>query len=139
MIIKIALLCALFLCAWQDIQKKCVTVRCLCVSAGMILVALAVSGAWNIRMILGGVAIGLLVLVLGRVTGGIGAADGIVLCMTGCCLGAMQNAALFFVALLFAAVVSLVFLICMKKPKNYELPFLPFLCMAYLMQIVVGV
>lgn len=137
MMIKIVMLGILLTCAWQDIQKKCVTVRWLCASGGMLALALTLGGAWDIRTILGGAAIGGLVLLLGRITGGIGAADGLVLCMTGCCLGAMQNAALFFIALLFAAVVSLFFLVWMKKPKSYELPFLPFLSMAYFLQMLI--
>ena len=130
------IMCGILLtCTCQDIRKKSVTVRWLWVCGGILALALTIGNAWNMRTILGGTAIGVFVLILGRITGGIGAADGILLCMTGCCLGAMQNAVLFFTALLFAAVVSLFFLIGMKKPKNYELPFLPFLSAAYFIQM----
>ena len=128
---ELAIMGALFVCALQDIKNKEITRRCLVMTAVVTLLALIVQhqGDWG-QMILGA-GIGLGVLLLVKLTGEIGAADGILLICTGVFWGWRKNLALLFLALLLTAAVALFLLFVLKKDRKYEVPFVPFLCIAF--------
>lgn len=66
----------------------------------------------------------------------IGAGDGIMLMVSGIYLGFWGNLELFFSALLLVGVTALFLMVIKKKRRDYRVPFLPFLLVAYLFQLV---
>ncbi|MGN0482196.1 MAG: prepilin peptidase [Lachnospiraceae bacterium] len=126
-----AVMGALSLCALQDLKKKEVTYRSLALTALAVLSSLVIRQQTDFINMLGGAAIGLGMLILGKLTGEIGAADGVLLMATGVFFGWKKNLALLFLALLFSAVAAVILLVFFKKDRKFELPFVPFLCLAF--------
>ena len=65
----------------------------------------------------------------------IGAGDGVMLVASGTFLGFWGNLRLLIAALFLAAVAALFLLVIKRKGRNYRMPFLPFLLVAYLFQL----
>lgn len=87
-------------------------------------------------MLLGAV-VGLVMLIIGKVTGeAIGIGDGMMLVVSGVFLGFWGNMCLLMTALLLVGCVALLLIVIGKKGKDYRLPFLPFLLVAYLLQLL---
>ncbi len=80
-----------------------------------------------------GLATGLVLLLLGKLLKGqIGAGDGIILCITGFCLGFHDNLNLLFYGLTISAFVSLALLLLKRAGRKDTIPFIPFLFLSYL-------
>lgn len=91
-------------------------------------------GFCNISVIavLSGITIGMFMLLISKLSNGaVGMGDGLLLIVTGCLLGIRKNLMLLFVGLVVAALVSLFLIVIKKVKKNYEIPFVPFLLIAY--------
>ena len=86
---------------------------------------------------LGGMAVGLVLLIISKLTQGqIGEGDGVTFLITGFSLGFERNSLLLLEALLLSFVWSL-FLILMKKINlKTSLPFLPFVMTAFMIQVI---
>lgn len=96
-------------------------------------------GTIGIYSILGGAAVGMALLVLGRIfQGSIGYGDGLVLIDTGILLGAPDNLELFFTALFFAGIFALVSCVFFHKKRKDTFPFVPFLLIAYVGMLLWG-
>lgn len=81
----------------------------------------------------GGIIIGLVVLGISKLTkNGIGTGDGLLLCVTGVYLGFWKNLEMFFMALCLAAACSALLLITKRAGRKTQIPFVPFLGIAYL-------
>lgn len=94
----------------------------------------------SIYSIGGGIAIGIFMMVMSRVLkGGIGIGDGMLLCVLGGYLGFIQNLKLLLTALYLAAGCSVVLLLIKRAGKKTEIPFVPFLCTAYIGSIILEV
>lgn len=66
----------------------------------------------------------------------IGVGDGIMLMVSGIYLGFWENLELLFTALLLVGVTALFLMVVKKKRRDYRVPFLPFLLVAYLFQLI---
>lgn len=75
---------------------------------------------------------GVIALVFSKVTKEVmGYGDGIVFLVMGIYLSLEQLLAIGMLAFLIAGVVALILLVFFRKKRNYRIPFLPFLCIAY--------
>lgn len=84
-----------------------------------------------------GAVVGLVMIIIGKVTGeAIGIGDGMMMVVSGIFLGFWGNMCLLMTALLLVGCVALFLIIIGKKGKDYRLPFLPFLLVAYLLQLL---
>lgn len=109
------------------------------ISIPIVLIYLGMGVLWRIAFckadflsILLGMALGVFLILVSKLCkGAIGMGDGILLIVTGCMLGIQKNFELFFGGLLGAALVSLFLIVIKKVKKNYEIPFIPFLFLAY--------
>lgn len=80
----------------------------------------------SIGYCLGGATIGILLLMIGRVTGeSIGYGDGAAFVITGLLFGVRQNMVMFCISLIFSALCSLWILLCRNGNRKTEIPFLP--------------
>lgn len=79
---------------------------------------------------------GILLLVSAITEESIGYGDGLVLLVLGVLCGATKAVAVFGMALLLAAVLSMVLLALKRVGRKTELPFLPCLCAGYLLFLV---
>lgn len=83
-----------------------------------------------------GTGIGAVVILIAMISGeSIGIGDGVMLMVSGIFLGFWGNLALFFTALLLVGLAALFLVVIKRKEKNYRVPFLPFLLVAYLFQL----
>lgn len=75
-----------------------------------------------------GLLIGVCALVISKVTNGaLGYGDGLILLMCGIWLGGRYNFLLCTTGIVLAGVWAIILLVCFRKRKEYEIPFVPFL------------
>lgn len=86
----------------------------------------------SIYNLLAGMAVGVGLLVLGYLTGQVGAGDALVVMVSGIYLGFWENARLFFQGLVFCGLWCLLLLVLGKKKGRDEVAFVPFLLLSYL-------
>lgn len=135
----IVLECVLCVLAYQDIKSRKLSGIVLVVSGACGLFLSILFRPLEIKSLCGGVGIGLLMLLVSKLTGGgIGVGDGFVLCVTGLYRGFWVNLILLFVALLFAAVWGIGLIIIKKAGRRSEMPFVPFLFTAHTIILVCG-
>lgn len=79
----------------------------------------------------GGAAIGIVLLLAGRLTAeGIGYGDGLAFVVTGMLLGMRENMVLLCISLVLSAFYSIFLVICKKGNRKTAIPFLPFMLCA---------
>lgn len=137
MIGNTVLLGVLAISAYKDWREKKVYIygTLFCGIAGILLHILFQEH--TLTDMLGGAAVGIAVLLvawLGRECIGIG--DGIILVVSGVFLGFWKNVMLLLTALILAAITALFLIVVKRKERKYRLPFVPFLLVAYLMQLL---
>lgn len=119
------------LLAWIDIRKQKLPLLPIALFGGAGFALFLWTSPFLWKELWGGVAVGGGVLFGAVVTReSIGMGDGILLCATGIYLGLRQNLILFFLAVMFAAVTGLVYLIKKKCGRKQRIPFVPFLLAA---------
>lgn len=132
----IIVLLFLLLCTYFDVREK--RIPCyLFFAFGIIgILFLLLLREKEVLPALQGVIVGIGVLFLARVTReGIGYGDGIILLITGLYLGLRQNVLLFLLAILLSSAFALVFWVVKRVDRKTELPFVPFLAAAFLIQL----
>lgn len=139
-ILNILLGVLLGISAWIDIRKKIVSDKILVLSFCLGIVVFLIFQPFTILWAAGGTLIGMLVMGISKLTKGqIGMGDGKLLCVTGIYLGVYKNLELFFTALLLASIWGIIVLMIRKADRKTELPFVPFLMMAYVVMTVTQV
>lgn len=122
----------LLFCGWQDFKEKKISIVMLAAGSCLSVIFLAAGGI-SVTSRLLGLGTGLLLLLLSKLLKGqIGLGDGIVICITGLCLGFRDNLGLFVFSLTIAAFMSLVLLLLKKAGKKDTIPFIPFIFLSYL-------
>lgn len=110
------------------------------------LVFLEISGVFGVIMwifkrqiswqeLLLGVLIGILFLLIAKLTNQIGEGDGIILIVLGIYLGVWQLTAVLLMSLFLTAIFSIILLVAFKKNRKYTIPFVPFIFVSYLIQL----
>ena len=136
-IMKVLLLLVLSGAAYQDYKEKEIDVRIPIFSAVIGCGLHLYFGEGRIQDILPGICVGIAFILLTGISGGaIGAGDGIMLMATGTFLGFWRNISMLMTALMFTSIAALYFMVVKKKGKDYRLPFLPFLLVAYLVELI---
>ncbi len=127
----------LLICAVTDLIKRQIYVAVIIpfFAAGVTLFAL--EGSISIMEELGGIALGLVLFLLARVTREkIGYGDALMVMVSGAFLGLFMNIRLIMWAFLLSALVSIMLLILKKAGRQTQLPFAPFLLAAYFFMTV---
>lgn len=125
--------------SWLDIKKQEVSVLLLLIYgiAGMVL--FVVDKRVSCLSLIGGVAIGVVLIGISRITrGGIGLGDGGMVCITGIYLGACKNVELLLMALIYAAAWSVALIVLKKAKRKTRIPFVPFLALGYISLVVMS-
>lgn len=127
----------LLVAAVQDMKRKEVSIWLLGIFGVLGIPVTLLNGAGGTAALpgaLGGAAVGLLVILMSRLTeGAIGMGDGLLLTVTGIYLGFQENLFLFLCGAFLAAALSVVLLILKKVTRKTSCPFIPFLFAGYLM------
>lgn len=132
-IVPVLTLIWLFLCSWQDIRKKQISVLLIAGGFAVLFLVASLYGDQSTGSRIGGMLLGILLLGMNPLTGGqVGIGDGLVVCVTGICLGFRSNAVLLVYALLGAAIISGVLLVLFHTDRKKTIPFVPFLLLGYL-------
>jgi leader peptidase (prepilin peptidase)/N-methyltransferase len=129
----------LLACGIQDALHKKILLWL--IIAGSILISICIPFCSEVSFLdrIGGCAVGATVIIISLGTKGkIGLGDGILLCATGLGLGFWGNLELFAIALMLAAIVSIVLLILRLADRKKSIPFVPFLFAGYLFLLIVN-
>lgn len=133
---KTLLLGVLAITAYRDWKEQCIYlyVPMLAGIAGLILHLLYQEHA--ITDVLWGTGIGVIAILVAVISGeSIGIGDGVMLMVSGIFLGFWGNLALLLTALLLVGATALFLVVIKRKGRDYRVPFLPFLLVAYLFQL----
>lgn len=91
------------------------------------------NGEFNFLYRLGGMSLGLILLCISFITKGqIGVGDGLIVCITGLCLGFSENAMLLVISLFGSAIFSIALLSFRLAGRKKAIPFVPFLLFGYM-------
>ena len=118
---EICMMAFLGINTWTDIRKKeiCFPVFCLFLVGGIL---------WRITE-----GIGIFAAIISALTGGeIGAGDGLLIIAMGSVMTAGELIGILFAALLLCGIYSGIQLLVLKKQRDIEIPFVPFLLAGYL-------
>ncbi len=123
----------LLICAYTDIRDRVIHVRVLLPFLAAGLIPAAFSGRDALISAFAGALCGAVLLILSFITkGAIGEGDGLVLAVTGVYLGFFHNIRLLFLALFLSAIVSVISIFLKGWKKDREIPFMPFLLVAFI-------
>lgn len=123
----------LAICTGTDIKSRKVSVFILLGFGIAGIAALAMSRTLLIPGVIGGIGTGAVVAGISIMTrGAVGMGDGLLLMVTGIYLGFWGNVELLAGGLFLAAVYSIFLLVFKKAGRNREMPFIPFLFLAFL-------
>ena len=118
--------------AVTDIRKQEVSVKTAGVAAVLAVILRMAAGDINLLSWLAGLLPGILVLLIGKVTGEVvGYGDGIAILVCGLFLGARGCTGCVIIGLFLTFPVSLVLLLWKKADRKSRMPFLPFLLAGY--------
>lgn len=126
-----------------DIKKKKIPVWMLTVSATltMMMAVLCVIGntEWMVRLV--GVAAGLLpgvaLIILGKITGKVGFADGVILSVIGALEGYVGAIAVLAVSCFTMSIPAMILLALKRVKKETAMAFVPYMCVGYLIWVLV--
>ena len=111
--------------AIYDMKTKTISVVAVAIIAASVLLYRLYMGIGMLELVIGLIP-GVLLLVLAFATReSIGTGDGLVLCILGLFCGWRHCLAIFGMALVLSAILSIVLLVCRKAGRKTELPFLP--------------
>lgn len=124
----------LIFCTYTDFKDNQISLPlCLFFGAGGIACNL-IYPQYRIETIVGGVAIGIFMLLLSKITReAIGYGDGVVILVSGIYLGFVQNLTMLLYGLFLSAIISGILLVFRKRKWRDQVPFVPFLLAAYLL------
>jgi prepilin signal peptidase PulO-like enzyme (type II secretory pathway) len=125
-----------------DIKKKKIPVWMLIVTASLtiLMAVLSVIGntGWLVKLV--GMAAGLLpgaaLILLGKITGKVGLADGIILSVIGALEGYMGAIAVLAVSCFIMSIPAMILLALKKVRKETAMAFVPYICVGYLIWII---
>ena len=129
---EICMMAFLGINTWTDIRKKeiCIPVFCLFLAGG-ILWRITEGSLWPDGLI--SMGIGIFAAIISALTGGeIGAGDGLLIIAMGSVMTAGELIGILFAALLLCGIYSGIQLLVLKKQRDIELLFVPFLLAGYL-------
>ena len=87
---------------------------------------------------IGGMAVGAVMYLISVLSKGrIGKGDAVLIMVTGIFLGFWNNLMLLWAAVMFAGAAGWIAIFILKKEKNYEMPFVPFMLAAYILCLAV--
>lgn len=136
-IIKILVACMLGIAGVMDMKYKKVNL--------LLLIPFVVAGIlchlfYNMispASIVSGMAIGIVILFISYVTRGkIGSGDGVIVIVTGLYLGFYDNLFMLLTATFLAAIVGAILLLLKGVNKNYAIPFIPFLFISFIGDLI---
>ena len=137
MVQKFILLGVLGMSAYQDWRKKKVSMYLVFVAGIVGLLCHLCSRQIDVTDMLLGAAIGAVILLCGFVSGEkIGYGDGAIVIVCGIFLGFDANLELLCIALVLLEVVALFLIVVKRKGRRYQIPFIPFLLVGYLLLLI---
>lgn len=138
-IISIILFLWLLLCSIQDIKKKEINIYLILAGFLVLLIGTIRNGEFNFLYRLGGMSLGIILLCISFITKGqIGVGDGLIVCITGLCLGFSKNAMLLVISLFGSAIFSIVLLAFKLAGRKKTIPFVPFILFGYMGVLIFG-
>ena len=86
-----------------------------------------------------GVIVGILFLGVSKITGqALGYGDGIIILILGICLGFWDLSIVLMIAFFIASVMAIALIVVKKGKKKRTMPFVPFLCIGYIVFVLMG-
>lgn len=127
----------LIISSWTDIKRKMISGVVLWIFSVLGILLNLIFRCNSVLSVIGGIMVGIITIGISRLTKGeIGLGDGLLLCVTGLFVGFYINLELFFIALFMAAVWGIVLIVLRKAGRKTEVPFVPFMLMAYIVIMI---
>lgn len=126
----------------MDIRSRRVPIWMLLLGGGAVLAVLAgqmISGAVKYYEVCTGILPGFILLLIAFATKKAGYGDGIVLLLVGMVSGGGKGLWIFCISLFLISIFSVILLLCHKVRRNSEVPYLPFLTVAWILISGTGV
>ena len=121
----------------EDIRKKTIPVIPLMIWGIVGVVQHLIYGRIDTLSMMAGMIPGVVAYVLSVVTGEkIGRGDALLLLVTGIYMGFWENVFMLWIGLILAAVVGMMAVVVLRRDRNSELPFVPFLLAACLILVI---
>ena len=129
----------LFYLSVEDVRKKTIPVIPMMIFGVAGVAFHLYYGRLNIIAVTSGLIPGVIAYIISVLTAEkIGRGDALLLMVTGIYMGFWGNVFMLWFALIFAAIGGLIAMAFFKKPKGYELPFVPFLLISFALITVSG-
>ena len=116
----------------EDVRKKSISLLWIVITGVLACGFTIVTENVEIKEIIIGIAIGIAIMLLGYFTNCIGVGDGAVLTVIGILIGGKLSLGVFVVGMTLAATISLVLLMFRRVALKQEIPFVPYMLIAYL-------
>ena len=120
----------------MDIRSRRVPIWILLLGGGVALTVLAdqlVGGAMEYFEVFTGILPGMVLLLIAFTTKKAGYGDGVVLLLVGMASGGSKSLWIFCISLFLISIYCVILLFCHKVKRNSEIPYLPFLTIAWLL------
>jgi len=123
-------------CSYADWKKKEIPIIWLILLGITVLIFAVLNDDISIVQRAGGILIGIVLLLISKCTSeAVGYGDSWLILVIGIHLGGYRTLQMLFVASVFAGIVSLFYLWKKRWKRNATLPFVPFLCAAYIGEV----
>ena len=130
----LGLICFYSITACDDMKSMQVKVREILIFAFIGIAFNIIFRPYSLLSVAGGVMIGCVVLLFSYFSNEkIGIGDSLIIIVTGLFLGFADTLLLLWVSTIMAAIFGMIFIKKYGKEKDYEIPFVPFLLMGYLL------
>lgn len=134
---EVLLLLTLAIAAYQDVREKRISLYIPMIAIGVGMIWRIIFAKGTGKDILLGCLVGVSILLISWVSKqSIGMGDGLMLIVSGVFMELWMNVTLLMIAFGLVAVTGLYMLVVKKKGKDYRLPFLPYLLVAYVCMLI---
>jgi leader peptidase (prepilin peptidase)/N-methyltransferase len=127
----------LFICTYTDIKDKCINVN-ICIVFGVIgLIYKYFCNSIGLMSVAMAILPGILLLMISIISkGSVGKGDAVVTGTMGLYVGGVKTILILSNGILILCIVGIICMLIMKKDKSYRIPFVPFLTIGFIYQII---
>lgn len=129
----------LAICTYTDLKEKCINI-CVCLIFGIIgMIYKCVFENNNLLSLLQAIIPGIFIMFVSIVSKeSIGKGDAVVISTIGLYIGEINTIIILFNGLIASCITGIICILFIKKEKKYRLPFIPFVSLAFIFQMVNG-
>lgn len=130
----------LSICTYIDLKRKYVNIYICLIFGAIGVMCRCIFENSNLLSVLATIIPGIFMMLISIISNeSIGKGDSIVICTIGLYMGLINVIIILFIGLMVSCITGIICMVIMKKGKNYRLPFVPFITLGFIYQILMGV